>query len=129
MASLILLDTHVVAWLYAGDTQRIPAPMRTEIDEADTIGVSPIVGLELQYLHEIERLSQSADVALSALRRSAGLRVVDASLAEVARVATGLGWTRDPFDRLIAAHATVADAPLATADQVMLANLQLARWG
>jgi PIN domain nuclease of toxin-antitoxin system len=40
----------------------------------------------------------------------------------------GLSWTHDPFDRLIAAHAIVADAPLVTADRTILENLPLATW-
>ncbi|MBW8060344.1 MAG: type II toxin-antitoxin system VapC family toxin [Solirubrobacterales bacterium] len=40
----------------------------------------------------------------------------------------GLSWTHDPFDRLIAAHAIVADAPLITADRTILAHLPLAIW-
>jgi PIN domain nuclease of toxin-antitoxin system len=62
------------------------------------------------------------------LRRGIGLQVSDASLAELARAATELAWSRDPFDRLIAAHAIVAGAPLVTADQTILKNLSLATW-
>lgn len=65
---------------------------------------------------------------LAALRQSIGLEVADASLAELATTAIGLSWTRDPFDRLIAAHAIVADAPLITADRTILKHLPLARW-
>ena len=54
---------------------------------------------------------------LAALRKSIGLKIVDISLAELIDAAQVLAWTRDPFDRLIAAHAIVANAPLVTADQ------------
>jgi PIN domain nuclease of toxin-antitoxin system len=66
---------------------------------------------------------------LAALRRDIGLVVVDASTADLAQAAADLSWTRDPFDRLIAAHAIVADAPLVTADATILENLSLATWG
>jgi PIN domain nuclease of toxin-antitoxin system len=49
-------------------------------------------------------------------------------LVELAQTAVGLTWTRDPFDRVIAAHAIVADAPLVTADRTILDNLPLATW-
>jgi PIN domain nuclease of toxin-antitoxin system len=65
---------------------------------------------------------------IDALRRSIGAEIVDVSFAEVAAAAVDLTWTRDPFDRLIAAHAVVADAPLVTADRTILANLPLATW-
>jgi PIN domain nuclease of toxin-antitoxin system len=42
--------------------------------------------------------------------------------------AQGLSWTRDPFDRLIAAHAIVADALLLTADETIRKHLPLATW-
>lgn len=66
---------------------------------------------------------------LLALRKSIGLEVEDISFAEVARTAVDLTWTRDPFDRMIAAQAIVADAPLVTADRNILANLPQATWG
>jgi PIN domain nuclease of toxin-antitoxin system len=89
---------------------------------------SPIVELELTYLHEIGRVTEPAATPLASLRRSIGLQIADASLAELARAAQSLSWTRDPFDRLIAAHAIVADTPLLTADETIRANLPLAVW-
>lgn len=68
-------------------------------------------------------------VPLSALRRSIGLEIADVSMEATVRAATSLDWTRDPFDRMIAAHAIVADAPLLTADRTILEHLPLATWG
>lgn len=65
---------------------------------------------------------------LAALRKSIGLEIAETSLAELAHTAVGLTWTRDPFDRMIAAQAVVADAPLVTGDRTILANLPLATW-
>lgn len=89
---------------------------------------SPIVELELTYLFEIGRVSEPAAAPLGALRRSIGLEVVDVSLTELVQTAAGLAWTRDPFDRLIAAHAIVADATLLTADRTILEHLPQASW-
>jgi PIN domain nuclease of toxin-antitoxin system len=50
------------------------------------------------------------------------------SLAELTRAAADLSWTRDPFDRLIAAHAIVANASLVTADDTIREHLPLAVW-
>jgi PIN domain nuclease of toxin-antitoxin system len=93
------------------------------------LAVSPVVELELTYLFEIGRVSEPASAPLSALRRTLGLQVADTSLAELVQAAAGLSWTRDPFDRLISAHAIVANAPLITADETILENLPLATWG
>jgi PIN domain nuclease of toxin-antitoxin system len=62
------------------------------------------------------------------LRRTIGLQVADVSTAALAKAATDLSWTRDPFDRLIAAQAIVADSPLITADRTILEHLPLATW-
>ncbi|MGC1850918.1 MAG: PIN domain-containing protein [Solirubrobacterales bacterium] len=97
--------------------------------EAQVVAVSPVVELELTYLYEIGRVSEPASAPLSALRRTLGLQVADASLAELVQAATDLSWTRDPFDRLIAAHAIIANAPLVTADETILEHLPLATWG
>lgn len=97
--------------------------------EAEAIAVSPIVELELTYLYEIGRVSEPASAPLAALQRTLGLRVVDASLTEVVKAAANLSWTRDPFDRLIAAHAIVANVPLITADKTILKHLPQATWG
>lgn len=90
--------------------------------------VSPIVELELTYLHEVGRVTEPAATPLAALKRSIGLAVADVSTASLLDAATSLSWTRDPFDRLIAAHAIVAGATLLTADRTILENLPQAVW-
>jgi len=97
--------------------------------EAETPFVSPIVELELTYLYEVGRVSEPAAAPLSALRASIGLELADAPVAELVQAAVGLSWTRDPFDRLIAAHAIVANSPLVTADETIRQHLPLAVWG
>jgi PIN domain nuclease of toxin-antitoxin system len=74
-------------------------------------------------------VTEPPSAPLSALGRTLGLEVADTSLAEVTQAAAPLSWTRDPFDRLIAAHAIVANSPLVTADKSILDNLHLAVWG
>jgi PIN domain nuclease of toxin-antitoxin system len=108
-------------------SERIPEAARRLLSERRA-KVSPLVELELAYMHEIGRARDPAPMMLLALRNSIGLEVGDISFAEVARTAAGLTWTRDPFDRMIAAQAIVADAPLLTADQLILDNLPLATW-
>jgi PIN domain nuclease of toxin-antitoxin system len=79
-------------------------------------------------MHEIGRARDPVPMMLAALRQSVGLEIADVSLAELAHAASGLTWTRDPFDRLISAQAIVADVPLVTADKTILGNLPLASW-
>jgi len=116
-----------VGWLYEGVEDRLPARARTLI-ESETPSISPLVELELAYLYEVRRVTEPASVPLAALRQTIGLTIDDVSLAELTQTAADLTWTRDPFDRLIAAQAIVANAPLVTADKNILAHLPLATW-
>lgn len=108
-------------------SERLPEAARLLLSERRP-KVSPLVELELAYMHEIGRARDPAPVMLAALRKSIGLDVDDISFAEVAQTAVGLTWTRDPFDRMIAAQAIVSDIPLITADQTILDNLPQATW-
>ena len=96
--------------------------------ETDAPFVSPVVELELTYLHEVGRVTEPASAPLAALRRTVGLEVDDISARDLMQAATDLSWTRDPFDRMIAAHAIVTDALLLTADRTMLKHLPQATW-
>ncbi|MFP5389691.1 MAG: type II toxin-antitoxin system VapC family toxin [Thermoleophilia bacterium] len=108
-------------------SERLPEAARLLLSEGRP-KASPLVELELAYMHEIGRARDPAPMMLAALRKSIGLEVDDISFAEVARTAVGLTWTRDPFDRMIAAQAIVSDVPLITADRTILDNLPQATW-
>jgi PIN domain nuclease of toxin-antitoxin system len=122
-----LIDTQVVAWLFGGQRNRLPAAVQRRISR-EQLGVSPFVELELEYLYEIGRARSSARSVIDELGTRLELAVVDISAAAICSAALGLTWTRDPFDRLIAAHATVANLPLVTRDVTMLRYLPLAWW-
>ncbi len=72
--------------------------------------------LELSLLHEIGRVRDPASAVLGALRRDLGLQVEESGWARAAEIADHLTWTRDPFDRLITAHAMAFGAVLCTRD-------------
>jgi PIN domain nuclease of toxin-antitoxin system len=113
--------------MYAGEQRRLSEAARAAIEDGDPL-LSPVAALELTYLHEVERARDSPAVMLGALRKGIGLQIADASLAELVVAAAPLTWTRDPFDRLIAAHSIVAGAPLVTADETIRENLPQAIW-
>lgn len=121
------LDTHVVVWLHQGRGAALPPAVRRTL-EADTPAVSPMVGFELDLLHEIGRTTGPATEVLASLGGSIGLIVSPAPFAEVAAAATPLTWTRDPFDRLICAQAIVDGTTLLTRDRRIRAHLDRARW-
>jgi PIN domain nuclease of toxin-antitoxin system len=127
MASLIYLDTHVVAWLYAGRTDLLPPGVRALLEEHDLL-VSPAVELELQYLYEIGRAADPAKDVIGALERDLGLKICDLPFAGVVEMALDQNWTRDPFDRLIASQAMLRGAALVTRDRAIRDHFPQAVW-
>jgi PIN domain nuclease of toxin-antitoxin system len=107
--------------------ERLPSAARALVGDQES-RFSPVAALELTYLHEIGRARDPVPIMLAALRRDIGLEVLDGSMAELVQAATDLSWTRDPFDRLISAHAIVTNSPLVTADETIRNNLPLAVW-
>jgi PIN domain nuclease of toxin-antitoxin system len=128
MEALAHLDTHVVVWLYAGELTRIPTDVRERLESHD-LQISPAVILELQYLFEIRRVTERAEAVVSDLAARIGITVSDTPFRDVASLATGLAWTRDPFDRLIVAQAKASGAALITADKVIRKHYAAAVWG
>jgi PIN domain nuclease of toxin-antitoxin system len=126
-AALMHLDTHVVAWLFAGHLSPLPLVVRRRLD-SEPLVISPIVELELAYLYEIGRTTQPPEVVVPELRDSVGLTFSGGPFRSVVAVAVGLSWTRDPFDRLIAAQAIVAGETLLTKDDRIRKNIELAAW-
>ena len=127
MEPLIALDTHVVVWLHAGETGRLPEGVRRRLDTEQAL-VCPIVLLELESLYEISRISVNADKIMGDLSAEIGLHLCPHPFPQVIRESLKQSWTRDPFDRIIAAHATVAGYNLATKDETILTNCSSAFW-
>jgi PIN domain nuclease of toxin-antitoxin system len=121
------LDTHVVIWLYAGDPARLGSSARKALLDED-LRISPMVCLELEFLHEIGRLKPSASRVLEALAADIGLTVCPLPFEIVAKQALKEKWTRDPFDRLIVANARVANAALVSKDATVARHYTHAVW-
>jgi PIN domain nuclease of toxin-antitoxin system len=121
------LDTHVVLFLHDGAIHLLPPAARELLRVARPV-VSPMVRVELSFLHEVGRSRYPAAQILDSLRQGVDLGEAEGSFERVAAIATTLGWTRDPFDRLIAAHALADDLPLLTRDRRLLAHCAVARW-
>lgn len=124
---MIYLDTHVVVWLYAGQLERFSDEIQSLLNEHDLL-ISPIVQLELQYLHEIERITVDAQTILTDLAARIGLKISDKPFQAVVGEATAVSWTRDPFDRLIVANASLNNDILISKDQNILSNYPNAKW-
>ncbi|HMD51056.1 MAG TPA: type II toxin-antitoxin system VapC family toxin [Bryobacteraceae bacterium] len=121
------LDTHVAVWLYEGDRTKLSSAVAKQI-ESDTLLVSPAVLLEIEYLHERKKLTVGGSAIIRALSRDIGLSICNLTFAAVAESALDLRWTRDPFDRLIVAHAAANDAPLLTKEAKIRRHYERAIW-
>lgn len=116
---LTYLDTHVVVWLYDGLGERFGKKAKRRIDTTG-LRISPIVMLELAYLHEIGRLTQPQDKYIDDLIQRLDAKICEQSFESVASAAVSETWTRDPFDRIVVAHARAAGGKLLTADTRIL---------
>jgi len=121
------LDTHVVVWLYAGELDRFPSSAVGRIEENDLV-ISPAVLLELQFLKEIKRITADPMLVLQTLEETLGLQMCDLDFSKVVIGALSQSWTRDPFDRIIVAQASVRNELLLTKDRTILRNCSLACW-
>ena len=87
-----------------------------------------MVELELQFLHEIGRLRVKPAEIIKHLSAQIGLRLSDTGLERIIRAAAGMDWTRDVFDRLIAAESAATDIPLITKDRTIRTHHKLSVW-
>lgn len=128
MAPVIYLDTHVVAWLYASADERFPEGVVTVLEKTVDLRISPMVRLELQYLYEIGRVTEPATEVLDVIESALALSICHAPFPAIVKAAEGYSWTRDPFDRLITASASLFDAPLVTKDETIHRHYPHAFW-
>ncbi len=124
---MIYLDTHVIVWLYGGMKEKLSEKAAKLINE-EFISISPIVELELQYLHEIGKITETHVKVITMLERDVGLTVITCNLLDLIKEASALTWTRDTFDRLITAQAILDKSNLLTKDQILLDQCDLAVW-
>jgi PIN domain nuclease of toxin-antitoxin system len=124
---LIYLDTHVVVWLYAGLATLFSQSVRELINRSE-IYISPIVRLELQYLYETNHITDKPDTIVTDLANRIALQVDQESFDTIISQALEISWTRDPFDRIIAAQAGLNSHILLTKDRTFLKNYPSAIW-
>ena len=122
------LDTSVAVWLAQGDLTRITPTALDSIRRSNLL-VSPMVALELAYLHAIHRITLTSQDVLLKLRAELGVEVCDSSFASLIAVAVNEKWTRDPFDRVIVSQAKANGlAPLISSDEAIRKNYIKTVW-
>jgi PIN domain nuclease of toxin-antitoxin system len=121
------LDTHAVVWLYEGLISKLSKTAISRI-QSDALFISPAVLLEIQFLHEMKRVTRTGPSMVAALSEDIGLQVCQLEFPSVVASALKQSWIRDPFDRLIVAHAAANDAPLITRDEKIRRHYKRAVW-
>ena len=116
---MILLDTNAVIWL---TTEHKRA--QTLVGTAERLYLSPVSLLELKFLVEVGRLELTPGGTLSDIARDSRWTLDSPSSSVLFGAALELDWTRDPFDRLLVAHARCRRWKLATGDGFLKTQLR-----
>lgn len=124
---MIFLDTHVVIWLFDKRIDKLPGVVQQLLDQNELL-ISPAVELEIEFLFEINRIKNPSYEIIQDLNAHIGLTTSDVKFHRVVEEAKTIKWTRDPFDRMIVANASIFQLPLITKDNSILANYKLACW-
>ncbi len=125
---MIYLDTHVILWLYLRKGEGLSDRARQLIEYEDIVVISPMVLLELDYLHEIGRTKLGSSQVFDYLCQRIDLQLCQKAFVDVVGKASRLSWTRDPFDRMITAQAAIDQKSLITKDKIIRKNYEHAVW-
>ena len=124
----LYLDTHVLVWLYDSGIAALSNKAVERLESIQNKVISPMVVLEIGYLYEIEKITQPPAVIVHYLSERIGLSICAKPFHKVVSHALDLNWTRDPFDRLIAAQAGLDSSPLLTKDRFIHQHYAYAEW-
>ena len=117
-----LLDTHFLIWITSDSKRLRRYPW---LGHYEPWGVSPISLFEIQLLTEGGKLSLRNPQFTDAVLSDARFVVDEVPSVALIRRSLELSWTRDPFDRLIAAHSLARRTPLCSVDSSILQNHKL----
>lgn len=115
---MILLDTNAILWSV------ISHPRAAPLSEAGRrCYISPVSLLEMKYLIEVGKLRESPGSSLSDVADDPRWLLDSPASDRLFEAAHDLTWTRDPFDRLLSAHALHRRWRIATGDRVLQERL------
>ncbi|MDR7491249.1 MAG: PIN domain-containing protein [Armatimonadota bacterium] len=115
----VLLDTHFLIWIVLSARRLRDFPW---LDRYRPWGLSPVSLLEVQFLSEAGRLEVRNPEFTDAVLADPRFLVDEVPWLTLVRHALPLTWTRDPFDRLLAAHSRARRVPLCTLDETLQAR-------
>jgi PIN domain nuclease of toxin-antitoxin system len=122
------LDTGVAVWLSEKKVSSLSKDAKGVLRRANLL-ISPMVLIELELLYEIRRtVLRSREIQLK-LEHELGVRVCGLSFPSIGEAALNEKWTRDPFDRIIVAHAKANGfAALISADERIAKHYSRTVW-
>lgn len=124
---MLFLDTHCLVWLYAKELRHFSKSGLSRLEE-ESLFISPMASLELEYLFETARIKVPSIEITTYLADRLGLQIDPVSFLPIAERSLEMKWTRDPFDRLITAQAEFHDADLLSKDRSILEHYAKAIW-
>jgi PIN domain nuclease of toxin-antitoxin system len=125
---IVYLDTNAAVFLAQRGLARFGREARRLIERGELL-FSPMVLLELEYMHEIGRSAARARDIQRKLEHELDARMCDLPFDKIANAALDEKWTRDPFDRIIVSHAKVNGfAPLISSDEKIAQHYPRTVW-
>lgn len=118
----ILLDTHFLVWLVLASKRLADFPW---LNRYRPWGISPVSLFEVQFLAEVGKISVNNPKFTQTVMNDPRFIVDDIGIEILVNQALALTWTRDPFDRLLAAHSLARRVPLCTTDRVIRSHHRL----
>jgi PIN domain nuclease of toxin-antitoxin system len=115
---VILLDTNALIWLETGHGRARPL-----LRSAASLYVSPATALELQFLVELGKIRFKHRESIAELLEDDRWSIDEPPSLAWFDHAREFTWTRDPFDRLIVAHARLRRWKLATGDTHVISHV------
>jgi PIN domain nuclease of toxin-antitoxin system len=112
----VLLDTHFLIWALVNSPRLTEFPW---LNDHRPWAISPVSFLEIQFLGEVGKIEVESLGLIERVETDPRFMTDDISTVVLIEHALPLDWTRDPFDRLLAAHSSARRLPLCTTDQLL----------
>jgi PIN domain nuclease of toxin-antitoxin system len=112
----LLLDTHVLLWLLAGERDRFgPTTIEALRNRPATVSAASV--WEIAIKRRLGKLTAPPNLVETV--SGAGLQLLSISARHAEHVAELPDLHRDPFDRLLVAQARLEDLTIVTADEIL----------
>jgi PIN domain nuclease of toxin-antitoxin system len=109
----LLLDTHVLLWLLAGERARFGSKALDALRDRSSV-VSAATVWEIAIKRRLGKLSAPSNLVETVA--SVGLRFLSVTAPHAEHVAELPNLHRDPFDRLLVSQASLENLTIVTAD-------------